>query len=215
MNDGTSHPTTGQEPDDLFGIFAGTHGLSAIKSKPHWPNCPKPLQSEHSATLLKAPDLEAAVDRNMVRSAMQKAKEKGLMHHNKQSDLWEQATKEFTDTNCVARHNRLPQHIGFLGNAASNQGNMANKLFARHLHNDLGRLDDHQCSTGPRDRRERSCNKLYDYSSYDNFGPLPINCNRWRAAMRPKPPMVPGQPLGSIHSPSRTPISILSTTTLL
>nr|WP_321524657.1 hypothetical protein [uncultured Cohaesibacter sp.] len=92
MNDGTSYPTTGQEPDDLFGTFAGTpvyrHQIEAALAQ-----LPGAFTKRAFRNALEGAGLDAAVDRNMVRGAMQKAKEKGLMHHNKQSDLWEQAPK--------------------------------------------------------------------------------------------------------------------------
>ncbi|WP_316863408.1 hypothetical protein [uncultured Cohaesibacter sp.] len=92
MNDGTSHPTTGQEPDDLFGTFAGTpvylHQIEAALAQ-----LPEAFTKRSFSDALEGVGVDAAVDRNLVRGVMQKAKEKGLMHHNKQSDLWEKAPK--------------------------------------------------------------------------------------------------------------------------
>ncbi|WP_319531123.1 hypothetical protein [uncultured Cohaesibacter sp.] len=92
MNNGTSYPTTGQEPDDLFGTFAGTpiylHQVEAALAQ-----LPKAFTKRAFSDALEAAGLEASVDCNMARGAMQKAKERGLIRHNKQSNLWEQAPK--------------------------------------------------------------------------------------------------------------------------
>ena len=101
MNNGTSDPTTGQEPDDLFSTFAGTpvylHQIEAALAQ-----LPEAFTKRAFSNALEGAGLDTAVDCNMARGAMQKAKEQGLMRHNKQTNLWEQPPKEFTDTNCVA-----------------------------------------------------------------------------------------------------------------
>nr|WP_321455961.1 hypothetical protein [uncultured Cohaesibacter sp.] len=92
MNNGTSYPTTGQEPDDLFGTFAGTpiylHQVEAALAQ-----LPEAFTKRAFSDALEGAGLDAAVDCNMARGVMQKAKEQDLIRHNKQSNLWEQPSK--------------------------------------------------------------------------------------------------------------------------